>query len=450
MQICLALRIYYLWVDALCIVQDDEDDWASECVRMGNIYSGAYVTLAAVQGHHSEAGLIRSKPFKVARIELWQSTGSPTEAFVHRLPQHSYPDGFLHEQHLRRRPLFTRGWVYQELMLSPRVLRFDVDELSFECREGLMCECLSPPDSTGGESFIKTNGWYAPTRLKMESDAKNAVCSPFDRFMAKKRDFSLVEKGLLSHSNAFGLWYRMVEQYSSMKLTKQSDRLPAFSTIASKFSRYGGRYYAGVWQHDLISGLQWCRQWVPSTREDFRQVSPTLTAPSWSWASQPNPVVWKGEEGDRDHVAKISIKRLTLSNAANIFGDVSRGYLAASGFLKPARLKAREATLPRDQPYELCRIDGSSKKNIVDTSISFHSDGRLPCELEARLLNTPNSISCFLLTGKHSKDLNRTFSLVLGVIDKEQGLYRRIGFMEESYHDRSWFDDAEEARILIE
>lgn len=487
-RICLALGIYYLWVDALCIVQDDENDWASECMRMGDIYSGAYVTLAAVQGHHSEAGLLRVKPFKVARIKVWPPTGSPTKAFVYRQLQHRYPNRKLHKQHLEQRPLLTRGWVYQELLLSPRVLRFDADELSFECREGMMCECGLPPDVSSNYNFIKTLGHDKATRSEMESDPNSLVCDTKQQFAARRKDFSLVENGILSHPNAFRLWYGMVEQYSSMTLTKQSDRLPAFSAIASKFSRYGGKYYAGVWQNDFISGLEWFRPWNPlrpATRGSDHLTSVTESTPSWSWASQPDSVHYHGVyHGYLSYTAKISIKSLDLSNEANIFGGVSSGYLDASGLLKPAKLSLNSNhDKPWEGPYKLYRHDESRTDGMVDRYVTFYPDCGIPCELEAKMLRTPNSVYCFLLTRSHcdndekyeeyeedegdekgeedkedkedeedkkDEDWNHEFSLVLGLVDEKQQLYRRIGFMNDEYRGRSWFDDAKEARILIE
>lgn len=406
-RICLAIRIYYLWVDALCIVQDDENDWASECMRMGDIYSGAHVTLAAVQGRDSEAGLLPFKPFEVTQIKVWPPTGSPTEAFVYRQPQHSYPDRLSYEEEREQRPLLTRGWVYQELLLSPRVLRFNADELSFECREGIICECRLPANARISEPLV-----------------------------ARRKDFSLIENGLLSHTDAFPLWYNMVEQYSSMSLTKQSDRLPAFSAIASKFSRYGGRYYAGIWQNDFVYGLQWrVQNWGVR-----RQTSSTRTTPSWSWISQPEPVGYKKLKGDHSYVAKISTKSLAL---LNIFGGVSKGHLEAFSLLKPVKL---EINL---YGYKLYGLDVPGTDEFRPR-IDFYPDRGIPRELEAKFLSTPNGVCCFVLIRTQHRIWDHTYSLVLGLVDEKQRLYQRIGLLEEYYRGRSWFDDAEEARILIE
>lgn len=48
-QITRSLGIRYLWIDALCILQDldDPSDWLKESARMGDVYKFAYVTISA-------------------------------------------------------------------------------------------------------------------------------------------------------------------------------------------------------------------------------------------------------------------------------------------------------------------------------------------------------------------------------------------------------------------
>ena len=46
-QFCSRLRVKYLWIDALCLIQDDEADCKSEIQKMGGIYANAYCNLSA-------------------------------------------------------------------------------------------------------------------------------------------------------------------------------------------------------------------------------------------------------------------------------------------------------------------------------------------------------------------------------------------------------------------
>jgi hypothetical protein len=51
-----AIGLEYIWIDSLCIVQDDPEDWKAESKQMMAIYSNAYLTIAATWGASSDSG----------------------------------------------------------------------------------------------------------------------------------------------------------------------------------------------------------------------------------------------------------------------------------------------------------------------------------------------------------------------------------------------------------
>lgn len=51
-----SLGIRYLWIDSLCIVQDDQAEWELEASRMGDFYAGSLVTIAASDAWDSDGG----------------------------------------------------------------------------------------------------------------------------------------------------------------------------------------------------------------------------------------------------------------------------------------------------------------------------------------------------------------------------------------------------------
>ncbi|KAF1830656.1 HET-domain-containing protein, partial [Decorospora gaudefroyi] len=106
------LGLSYIWIDSLCIIQDDKQDWQQQSGAMAAIYSNSYVTLAAAVADDSKAGF----------------GGVDMPIFVRRPYQHG---GF---------PLLRRAWVHQERLLSHRIIYFAYEELIWECDETFECE----------------------------------------------------------------------------------------------------------------------------------------------------------------------------------------------------------------------------------------------------------------------------------------------------------------------
>lgn len=128
-----ALQVSYLWIDSLCIVQDDLEDWRQEASRMGHVFSNAYCTIAASSAAASDEGFLtcRTSPPLFATIE------TPGGGIL-RVSE------FMEDYHrdLELAPLNTRGWVLQERALSTRTLHFTKTQVYWECGEGIRCERL--------------------------------------------------------------------------------------------------------------------------------------------------------------------------------------------------------------------------------------------------------------------------------------------------------------------
>lgn len=60
-EVAKSLGIYYIWVDCLCIVQDDDDDWKEESSKMGSVYARAACNLAASCSTESSGGFFRTR-----------------------------------------------------------------------------------------------------------------------------------------------------------------------------------------------------------------------------------------------------------------------------------------------------------------------------------------------------------------------------------------------------
>jgi len=140
------LGLRYLWIDSLCIVQDDEREWRHESVRMAAIYRNAFVTLAASKADDDQGGCYAggTDRHKDHIVKLASQAGSAFQIYVREKLYHFGSFGPKDDSDVsvaRPFPLLDRGWVYQERLLSPRVLYFGPKELLWECREFRTCQC---------------------------------------------------------------------------------------------------------------------------------------------------------------------------------------------------------------------------------------------------------------------------------------------------------------------
>lgn len=126
------LRVQYLWIDSICIIQDDDNDWKLESVRMEQVYSNAKCVLAASSANSSIEGFLKRsnhRPF----ITLRSSSGDV--GYICR-----NVDNF--QRDVDNATLNTRGWTLQERALARRTIHFTQTQAYFECGDGVRCESL--------------------------------------------------------------------------------------------------------------------------------------------------------------------------------------------------------------------------------------------------------------------------------------------------------------------
>jgi len=123
------LKIRYIWIDALCIIQDSESDWQDQSAKMGAIYSGSFVTIAAGWRREVSSGLFNSvsdnllvDKEKSIRITSILSNGLESTLYLGEPIQTRLPE-------IENSVLTTRAWAYQERLLSPRILHFTEAQL---------------------------------------------------------------------------------------------------------------------------------------------------------------------------------------------------------------------------------------------------------------------------------------------------------------------------------
>jgi hypothetical protein len=251
------LGIPFLWIDSLCIIQDgpNKPDWREQSAKMADIYQNAYITLAAAASSNSKKGCYTRKdvpcehPVRHPIAMMKYSDGTEREIFVRR--------NFAHNEHSL--PLLQRGWVYQERTLSPRVLYFVGEELIWECKHVIDCEC-------GAEGLENKFN-----RIRISDMSDDCVLGPNRQ-----------------HGMPLALWYQIVSEYTMLTLSKQSDTLPALSGVVKVLGeKIKDQYIAGLWKKTLVSNLLWySMEEEEEERERMNSEARSWRAPSWSWASR--------------------------------------------------------------------------------------------------------------------------------------------------------------------
>lgn len=105
------LGIRFLWVDSLCIIQDSVDDKLQQISKMGEIFKNATITIAAANATRVTDGFLSDRiPFNACSISLYLNKHSTGTIYLAPPPDLYVPDD----------PLFSRGWAFQEFLLSPK------------------------------------------------------------------------------------------------------------------------------------------------------------------------------------------------------------------------------------------------------------------------------------------------------------------------------------------
>lgn len=224
-MVCRFLDIPYLWVDALCILQDDDDDndWNQQCVDMCSIYSNAYVTLCASSSRSCSDGFIGRKgqlfevPFMSGKREnirgkyVLRAVFTRSELFIGHSAMANWDREGSHWA--------NRGWVLQERFSATRKIIFGDFSLHFECQHDVI-EFGEDSPSTPRSSF---QCWYIGQTVDV-------------RFLVR-------------------MWTRLVSSHMySGTFTRPEDFLPSLSGLASSLKEVCpavGNYIAGLWTNEL-------------------------------------------------------------------------------------------------------------------------------------------------------------------------------------------------------
>ncbi|KAK3389079.1 heterokaryon incompatibility protein-domain-containing protein [Sordaria brevicollis] len=116
--VCRGLGIRYLWIDALCIIQDDQDDLHEQLSHMPEVFQYATLTISATSSASSRDGFFsrrgyRSKGFPAINARVMTDSGEGIILF----PYMDGDYGISGASQPRIEPIIRRAWTYQEAML---------------------------------------------------------------------------------------------------------------------------------------------------------------------------------------------------------------------------------------------------------------------------------------------------------------------------------------------
>ncbi|MCJ1357631.1 MAG: hypothetical protein MMC33_007627 [Icmadophila ericetorum] len=331
---CRGVKIQYIWIDSLCIVQDDDEDWLAESARMCEIYSNSYFTIAAQNAPSCKSGFLGQQKYGEVSwqrpfwTEFGQRDGSESlnKMYV-RGPEPTVRMALYGRSNFS---LQGRGWTLQENLLSTRIIHFTGNEMIWECDNRDFCEC----------GHVDDLDYYEPGAMSKQALKRWRESSP-QKFLGRNT------------------WIKITEDYSNRMLTQERDKLVAISGLAKRtvidvnkdtsrsLEEVSGNYLAGLWRDDLPINLLWHTDSGESSITSHKRPA-KYRGPTWSWVSIDGPVRYSQIPAfaeEESHLA-ISESRCSPASPWNPLGPVTSGHLILSGLLVPVQLAITDEKPP--------------------------------------------------------------------------------------------------------
>lgn len=435
-QVARGLRIPYLWIDALCIRQDDLTEWSHEAANMKNVYAGSVLTIAASDGTSSDDGCFApTRPGDSHRdIQFTMNDARPLHVRAHEDKTASLTTGT---------QLSSRGWVLQEQLLSRRIVYCMLPELHWQCQCCYQTEAgvvFDAQESNPLPLLKERPGsslhdiWYQWSKLPLES-----------RLSTSTHTIAPALSPLFSNQS-------IVSDYSDRKFSFAGDRLSALSGIVEHFALVSGdRHILGCWESSLAQGLLW----LPDMNSQSPQLIPAPGIPSWSWLTRYqyvsyNPWAVAIEGGVQKYHTKLLDWHVSWSGTP-LVSNITSAQLHIEGPIQEIVLSVAPEALDFNPPYLNV---GDEVANFAESPIPWRCAGAI----DPGHRDKKQSFTCLLVSSKERKNsavpgtfLHETVLLLKPVCtnDPKTATYRRVGIANFRGLKRQFVDRSTHSIILI-
>ena len=317
------LGVDLLWVDLLCIVQDDPIQSVAQINEMASIYLNSYLTLCAADGIDADSGLLgvpqSSQPRNIKQDILTFTDGKDSSRWVRRMYGTAVYD--------------ERAWTFQEKILSQRILSFTDHGLEWRCQE-IVCQ----EQNTDTRRPMKDYSHLGFTRAD--------ILWP----NLKK-------------------WDNLVSSYLERKLTYEEDILRAFSGVLGALEGgMSGGFHFGLPQLFFDVALLWVPEEQLTRRIDSSDRAARSKFPSWSWAG------WKGATANQVNAFGLGHLR---SNLLIDYIPRYRDIFSCVTWFKIDMNTLEKSRVPNDyDKYLVGGLEGTVTLPPGWTSYLDHPDGR--------------------------------------------------------------------------
>lgn len=405
------LGFQYLWIDSICINQQDDHEKGTEIMKMHQIYSGAVLNLSATSAMSGAEGMITTRnAASVAPIVLEMDSTPPDGESGKMI---LFRDNWLTE--VDKGPVNQRAWVFQERMLATRVLHFTWSQIYWECNSCTASEVHPRHDP---EVYSPSVAMRGPRKRNLR------MCT------SSPADFP-------------GLWAELLQRYSKTDISFSTDRLVAISAIARAICESAGLrasdYYAGIWAPFLPRAMLWTFQ-SPGRRP------PTYVAPTWSWASVEGQSLARTIHDDVDADAISVVVIATTLKSGDQFGQVTAGAARLRGsvykvLLRRFDIAGEQASISGSSDmHEYLVYTHNGRRSIVDSQapyLQIYWDVRTEMDIQTSgttyyYMPFHHGSSEMELADHEHGDLCSPFcwtsGLILRRVEDRNGSYNRVGF----------------------